>query len=187
MTLGQYNYICCANVCPAVAYRLGGRGYTACHVTELGRRFPNVGIDGCKHVYTNGWYTLVGQPVANEQKDVGPTLAANVGPTHLHYVGPTYNQRRMTALGRRLPDVGINGCKLRLDRRRPNVVTNGWYTLVGQPVANEQKDVGPTLAANVGPTQLRTLGQRTANGCMLSGLVVPGGHPSNSWTGPGAA
>ena len=108
-------------------------------MTELGRRFPNVGIDGCKlrldrrrpNVDTKGWYTLVGQPVANEQKDVGPTLAANVGPTHLHYVGPSYNQRCMTELGRRLPDVGIDGCKLRLDRRRPNVVTNGWYTLVG--------------------------------------------------------
>ena len=152
--------------------------YTACNVTELVRLFfPNVGIDGCKlrldrrrpNVDTNGWYTLVGQPVANKQKDVGPTFAANVGPTHLHYVGPTYNQRCITELCRRLPDVGIDGCKLRLDRRRPNVVTNGWYTLVGQPVANEQKDVGPTLAANIGPTQLRTLGQRTTNGCMLSG------------------
>ena len=88
---------------------LGGRGYTTCHVTELGRRFPNVGIDGCK---------------------------------------------------------------LRLDRRRPNVDTNGRYTLVGQPVANEQKDVGPTLAANVGPTQLRTLGQRTTNGCLLSVVEI---------------
>ena len=63
----------------------------------------------------------------------------------------------MKELGRRLPDVGIDGCKLRFDRRRPNVVTNGWYTLVGQPVANEQKNVGLTLAANVGPTQLRTV------------------------------
>ena len=96
--------------------------YTACYVTELGRRFPNVGIDGCKHVDTNGWYTLVGQPVANEQKDVGPTLGQ---PTYI-MLGPTYNQRCMTALGRRLPDVGINGCKLKLDRRWPNVVTNGW-------------------------------------------------------------
>ena len=175
MTLSQHNYICCANVCPAV-WVVGV--YTAC---QFGRRFPNVGIDVCKHVFTIGCYTLVGQPFANEQKDVGPTLAANVGPTHLHYVGPTYNQRCMTALGRRLPDIGINGCKLRLDRRRPSVVTNGWYTLVGQPVANEQKEVGPTLAASVGLTQLRTLGQRTTNGCMLSGFAVSAPPPGIHW------
>ena len=61
----------------------------------------------------------------------------------------------MTELGRRLPDARIDGCKLRLDRRRPNVVTvtNGWYTLVGQSVVNEQKDVGPT-------SLLRTYSQR---------------------------
>ena len=133
-------------------------GEDGCKV-RLGRHWPNVEDDG----WANVGPTL-SPPVANEQKDVGPTLVANVGPTHLHYVGPTYNQRCMTELGRRLPNVGIDGCKLRLDRRRLNVVTNGWYTSVGQPVANEQKDVGPTLSANVGPTQLRTLGQRTTNG-----------------------
>ena len=56
----------------------------------------------------------------------------------------------VTELGQRLPDVGMDSCKLTFVRRRPNVVTNGWYTLVGQPVANEQKDVGPTLTANFG-------------------------------------
>ena len=74
----------------------------------------------------------------------------------------------MTELGRRVSDVGIDGCKHRLDRRRFNVVTNGWCTLVGQPVANGQKDVGPPLAANVGPTKLRMLCQLR----MLSGIVL---------------
>ena len=99
MTLGQHNYICRAKVCPAVTY---------CHVTELGRRFPNVGIDGCKHVDTNGWYTLVGQPVANKQKDVGPTLAANVGQTQLRTLG------RSATNGCMLSEVGLlqNVCKI---------------------------------------------------------------------------
>ena len=68
----------------------------------------------------------------------------------------------MTELGQRLPDIVMDDCKLTLVRRRPNVVTNGWYTLVGQPVANEQKDVGPTLAANVQPT---VAGQSCADVC----------------------
>ena len=78
----------------------------------------------------------------------------------------------MTELGQRFPDIVMDDCKLTLVRRRPNVVTNGWYTLVGQPVANEQIDVGATMAPNVGPTLLRTLGQRTANGRMLSGKTM---------------
>ena len=35
---------------------------------------------------------------------------------------------------------------------------------------DEQSDVGPTLASNVGPTELTTLSQRWANVVMLSGL-----------------
>ena len=58
----------------------------------------------------------------------------------------------VTELGRRLHDVGIDGCKLRLDRRRPNVVINSWYTLVGQPVANDQKRRRANPTTYVEPT-----------------------------------
>ena len=43
---------------------------------------------------------------------------------------------------------------------------------LGQPYANEQKEVGPTLAIIVGPTQLHMLAQRWPNHWMLSGHRV---------------
>ena len=38
---------------------------------------------------------------------------------------------------------------------------------------DEQSDVGPTLASNVGPTELTTLSQRWPNVVMLSGILLP--------------
>ena len=37
---------------------------------------------------------------------------------------------------------------------------------------DEQSDVGPTLASNVGPTELTTLSQRWPNVVMLSGFII---------------
>ena len=44
--------------------------------------------------------------------------------------------------------------------------------MLGQRWPDGQKAVGPTLAANVGPTDVPTLGQRRSDGGMLSGLVT---------------
>ena len=42
---------------------------------------------------------------------------------------------------------------------------------------DEQSDVGPTLASNVGPTELTTLSQRWPNVVMLSGAAVMNEDP----------
>ena len=43
---------------------------------------------------------------------------------------------------------------------------------MGQRWPDSQKAVGPTSAANVGPTDVPTLGQRRSDGGMLSGLLL---------------
>ena len=44
--------------------------------------------------------------------------------------------------------------------------------MLGQRWPDGQKAVGPTSAANVGPTDVPTLGQRRSDGGMLSGYLI---------------
>ena len=55
---------------------------------------------------------------------------------------------------------------------------------MGQRWPDGQKAVGPTSAANVGPTDVPTLGQRRTDGGMLSGTLLryPGSENFNEIT-----